>query len=297
MKRVLVICLILILSFSMMGCSDDPEISSVAIDDIEIEQGEDYEDKLVEQAVATMDDGSKEAVEINWGDKDIDTDEAGEYDLTANVEDYEHTVTITLTIKEVDDPEPEPEIESVDVDDIEIEQGESYEDELVEKADATFNDGNIETVTIDWDDRDIDTSKPDEHKLTGDVEGYDYTVEITLTIKEVDDPGFEIGIGWETAPEAPTDLTVENTDEGIRVSWEDEQEKIEGYYIYRSTSRDGEKEILNPNYDLIDETEYIDEDATEGEEYYYWVRGYGQRVDGEGILAGSKTDEAAQITK
>ena len=292
MKSFLVLFLVLVLSFTVIGCSDDPEISSVAVEDIEIEQGENYEDKLVGEAEAKMDDGSTKTVEINWGDKDIDTNEPGKYNLTGDIEGHNHTVTINLIIKKVYDPDPEPEreIKSVAVDNIEIEQGEKYQDKLPSQAIATFDDGK-EIVTISWEYKEIDTNEPNSYILTAEVDDYDYTVRIILTIIEEDD-SIDIEIDWETAPKAPTDLTAENTDEGIKVSWNDEQEGIVGYYIYRSISIEGEQEIINPNYELIDDSEYIDEDVTEGAKYYYWVRGYGQRADGEGNLAGRKTDEA-----
>ncbi len=82
----------------------------------------------------------------------------------------------------------------------------------------------------------------------------------------------EITFDLDILPSAPTGLMAKAYKSGIDLSWIDLQEPLLGYMVYRSTSEDGELQLVNLS--VIKETTYFDTTVKSGRTYWYWVQSY-----------------------
>ena len=108
----------------------------------------------------------------------------------------------------------------------------------------------------------------------------------------VDETGdISINTEWETAPEAPTDITSTLNNGAVELNWSavaqdtTDNSNFGGYIVYRSTTPDNRGIPVTTS--LIGETSYIDQTVKSGTTYYYKVRAYG---GSNGSLAGDLSD-------
>ncbi|WP_018247930.1 Ig-like domain-containing protein [Orenia marismortui] len=256
-----------------------------------VQVGSNY--SLPATATASYNDGSEETVDIIW-DKEVDTSVAGTYEFIGSVEGTELTVNFKLIVKEgifIENLAVNPSKAIVGV-------GEEYT--LAATGTATMSDGTTKEVNLTWEDSDgnivengiVDTSVAGTYEFIGSTAGTELTVGFTLTVI---DESAQIGIevDWETAPKAPVSLSSTLDNSAITLSWDDSEEGIAGYLVYRSTEVTGEKTPLT--YSLITDTKtYVDENVEAGTTYYYWVVSY--RKSSNGGFLGSDLSEALEVT-
>ncbi len=99
------------------------------------------------------------------------------------------------------------------------------------------------------------------------------TTTAQLELDPATEGGLRITIEWELKPAAPTGLVGSSFEGSAVLEWDaNSEDDIAGYVIYRSTSLDGQKLLLNDA--LLQDTTYTDFTVNQEQTYWYWVQAY-----------------------
>lgn len=162
----------IIRTFSVI--SDADVITSIAPVTARINIGEAY--SLPAKVEAKMKDGSVKNVDVKWDSTEVNTSEIGVKTYLGSVSGYNQKIQLTLNI--VDE-------KIISIDDINIIVDEGSQYALPNKVTAKLKNSTMD-VDVTWDKNTLDTSKSGKYTFAGKVQGYDKTVNLTITVNTVD---------------------------------------------------------------------------------------------------------------
>ncbi len=187
----------------------EPGVSIKKIDDIvvEIKVGDSY--SLPTQVEALMSDDSKKQVAIIWTPSTVNTDVAGVFSFSGQVEGYTSAVSLLLIVKAISPPPPPPlSIKNIYNIEVEINVGESFT--LPTQVEALMSDDSTKQVAISWTPSTVNTDVAGNFSFSGQVEGYASAVCLLLTVKAISLPQLDppIAVPTEGTYPTPQELTL-----------------------------------------------------------------------------------------
>ena len=165
----------------------EPGVSIKKIDDIkvEIKVGDSF--TLPAQVEALMSDDSKKQVAIIWTPSTVNTDVAGVFSFSGQVEGYTSAVSLLLIVKAISPPPPPPlSIKNIYNIEVEINVGESFT--LPTQVEALMSDDSTKQVAISWTPSTVNTDVAGNFSFSGQVQGYASAVCLLLTVKAISLP-------------------------------------------------------------------------------------------------------------
>ena len=164
-----------------------PRVSIKKIDDIkvEIKVGDSF--TLPTQVEALMSDDSTQEVDISWTPSTVNTDVAGIFSFSGQVEGYTSEVSLLLIVKAIPPPPPPPlSIKKINNIEVEINVGDSFT--LPTQVAALMSDDSTKQVAISWTPSTVNTDVAGNFSFSGQVQGYASAVCLLLTVKAISLP-------------------------------------------------------------------------------------------------------------
>ena len=165
----------------------EPRVSIKKIDDIkvQIKVGDSF--TLPAQVEALMSDDSTKEVDISWTPSTVNTDVAGIFSFSGQVEGYTSEVSLLLIVKAIPPPPPPPlSIKKINNIEVEINVGDSFT--LPTQVAALMSDDSTKQVAISWTPSTVNTDVAGNFSFSGQVQGYASAVCLLLTVKAISLP-------------------------------------------------------------------------------------------------------------
>ena len=165
----------------------EPRVSIKKIDDIkvQIKVGDSF--TLPAQVEALMSDDSTKEVDISWTPSTVNTDVAGIFSFSGQVEGYTSEVSLLLIVKAIPPPPPPPlSIKKINNIEVEIKVGDSFT--LPTQVAALMSDDSTKQVAISWTPSTVNTDVAGNFSFSGQVQGYASAVCLLLTVKAISLP-------------------------------------------------------------------------------------------------------------